>query len=89
MTNKSPVAETIRAALHNSPDLVALYLLGSTARDQAHGLSDVDVGVLFAAELSAADVFAGTLKIGVILEDALRQPVDVIALNRAPPALCF
>jgi predicted nucleotidyltransferase len=89
MTNESPVAESIRAALHNSPDLVALYLFGSMARDQAHALSDVDVGVLFALELSEADVFARTLKIGVTLEHALRRPVDVIALNRAPPALCF
>jgi predicted nucleotidyltransferase len=89
MISESSVVEKIGTALHNCPDLVAVYLFGSTARDQAHALSDVDVAVLFAAELSAEDVFAGTLEIGVILEEALRRPVDVIALNRAPPALCF
>jgi predicted nucleotidyltransferase len=89
MTYDSDLVESIRTALHNSPDLVAVYLFGSTARDQAHALSDVDVAVLFATELSPADVFARTLDIGVILEEALRQPVDVIALNQAPPALCF
>ena len=89
MTNEPNFVESIRTALHNSPDLVAVYLFGSTARNQAHALSDVDVAVLFAAELSPTDVFARTLEIGVILEEALRRPVDVITLNRAPPALCF
>ena len=89
MIDKLDVSDKIRIALHNSPDLVAVYLFGSAARDQAHALSDVDVAGLFAAELSAAEVFARTLEIGAILEDALRGSVDVIALNRAPPALCF
>lgn len=89
MINEPNLVESIRTALHDSPDLVAAYLFGSTARDQAHALSDVDVAVLFAAELSSADVLARTLEIGVILDEALRRPVDVIALNRAPPALCF
>jgi len=89
MINEPDFAESIRTALHNNPDLVAVYLFGSTARDQAHALSDVDVAVLFAAELSPADMFDRTLEIGVILDEALHQSVDVIALNRAPPALCF
>jgi predicted nucleotidyltransferase len=89
MNFKTDVVENIRTALRNSPDLVAVYLFGSMARDEAHALSDVDVAVLFADELSAAAVFAGTLEIGVILDEALRRPVGVIALNRAPPALCF
>jgi predicted nucleotidyltransferase len=89
MSNESDLVENIRTALHNSPDLVAVYLFGSTAREQAHALSDVDVAVLFVAELPAADVFARVLEIGAILEDALHQPVDVIPLNQAPPALCF
>lgn len=89
MINEPNLVEDIRTALHNSPDLVAVYLFGSTARDQAHARSDVDVAVLFAAGLSPEDVFARTLEIGVILDETLRRPVDVIALNRAPPALCF
>ena len=89
MSNEPDLEESIRTALHDSPDVVAVYLFGSTARDQAHALSDVDVAVLFVAGLSPADVLARTLQIGVILDEALRRPVDVIALNRAPPALCF
>ena len=89
MPNEPDVAEIIRATLRNCPDLVAVYLFGSVARDQAHALSDVDVAVLFAAELPAAEVFGRTLEIGATLEEVLRRPVDVVALNRAPPALCF
>lgn len=89
MTNESNIVEKIGTALHNSPDIVAVYLFGSTARGEAHALSDVDVAVLFATDLPAADRFARTLEIGVVLDETLRRPVDVIALNQAPPALCF
>jgi predicted nucleotidyltransferase len=89
MAIESDLVKDIRKALHNSPDVVAVYLFGSTAREQAHALSDVDVAVLFVAELPASTVFARSLEIGTILEDTLRQAVDVIALNQAPPALCF
>lgn len=83
------IDENIRTALNNSPDVVAVYLFGSMAREQAHALSDIDVAILFAPEMPAADVFTRTLEIGTVLDEALQQPVDVIALNRAPPALCF
>jgi len=89
MVNSANVAETIRAALLNREDLVAVYLFGSVARDQAHILSDVDVALLFPADLSAEAILARTLEIGTTLEDALHRPVDVIALNRASPALRF
>jgi predicted nucleotidyltransferase len=89
MNHGSYLAKKIGTVLNSSPDVVAVYLFGSTARDQAHKFSDVDVAVLFASQLSVADVFTRTLEIGVILDEALRRPVDVIALNRAPPALCF
>lgn len=47
MTSQSDIGETVRAALQDRQDLVAVYLFGSAARDQAHTLSDVDVAVLF------------------------------------------
>jgi predicted nucleotidyltransferase len=89
MTARLDVAEEIRTALQTSSDVAAAYLFGSAAKEQAHALSDVDVAVLFAADLPAGEVFARTMEIGAMLEDTLRRPVDVVALNRAPPALCF
>lgn len=89
MASQSDIGETVRAALQDRQDLVAVYLFGSVAQDQAHTLSDVDVAVLFRAGLSPEAIFAYTLEIGIALEEALRRPVDVIALNRASPALRF
>lgn len=90
MSTDTPEADKrICIALGDQPDLVAAYLFGSTARGQDHTLSDVDVALLFRDGLSDADRFARTLEIGGALEVALRRPVDVVALNRAPPALCF
>ena len=89
MMNETEVMDKIRTTLQNSPDLVAVYLFGSAARGQAHALSDVDVDVLFDADLPAEELFARTLQIGSLLEEALHLAVDVVPLNRAPPALCF
>ena len=89
VTDDSSVEDRIRTTLQDSPDLVAAYFFGSTARERAHALSDVDVAVLFAPELSAEAMFARTLEIGAMLDAALRRAVDVIALNRASPVLCF
>ena len=89
MVSATDVAETVRLALLGRQDLVAVYLFGSVAQNQAHALSDVDVAVLFPEELSAKGMFAHTLEIGSVLEDALHRSVDVVALNRASPALRF
>lgn len=89
MVSESDAAETICAVLMDRQDLVAVYLFGSVAQNQAHALSDVDVAVLFPEELSQQAIFDRTLEIGAILEKALHRPVDVIALNRASPALRF
>jgi len=89
VVSPSDIAETIRTALQDRRDLVAVYLFGSVAQDQAHALSDVDVAVLFRERLPPEAIFAYTLEIGAVLEEALRRPVDVVALNRASPALRF
>ena len=83
------VAEIVRRALEERQELVAVYLFGSVAQGRDHALSDVDVAVLFSGELAQEAMFDYVLEIGSVLEDALHRPVDVIALNRASPALRF
>jgi hypothetical protein len=61
---------------------VAAYLFGSVARGEAGPGSDVDVGVLFAAE-PPATLDSPHFAIEVDLERLLGRPVQVIALNRA------
>jgi predicted nucleotidyltransferase len=85
----SDVAEIIRNILAGRNDLAAVYLFGSVAEGTAHALSDVDVAVLFRAGLPDEAMFSHSLEIVALLEAALRRSVDVIALNRASPVLCF
>jgi predicted nucleotidyltransferase len=65
---------------------VAVYLFGSVARGEAGPGSDVDVGVLFAAE-PPSTLDAPQFAIEAELERLLGRPVQVVALNRASPDL--
>lgn len=83
------IADLVLTALAGRADLAAIYLFGSVAEGTAHASSDVDVAVLFRQGLTDEAMFARTIEIGVLLETALRRQVDVVALNRATPAICF
>jgi predicted nucleotidyltransferase len=61
---------------------LAVYLYGSVARGEAGRNSDIDVGVLFAAE-PPATLGAPQFAIEAALESVLGCPVQVVALNRA------
>ncbi|MEO8054723.1 MAG: nucleotidyltransferase domain-containing protein [Acidobacteriota bacterium] len=81
------VAARLTAALESAPpSVVAAYLFGSVARGEAREGSDVDVAVLFSAPSepilgNAANRLEGDL------ERALRRPVQIVELNRAPADL--
>ena len=70
----------------DASSLAAVYLFGSFARGSAGPRSDVDVAVLYLRE--PPPTLAG-LPLGVeaSLEARLGRPVQVIALNTAPPDL--
>ena len=89
MIAQATIIEKLQAALVGQTDLVAVYLFGSVAQGNVHARSDVDIALLFAEHLTPAEIFASTLAIGARLETQLPVPVDVIALNRAAPFLCF
>jgi predicted nucleotidyltransferase len=61
---------------------VAAYLFGSVARGDAGPESDIDVGILFAAN-PPATLGAPQFAIETALERLLGRPVQVVALNRA------
>jgi predicted nucleotidyltransferase len=69
----------------SDPGIVALYLFGSRASQEATESSDVDVGVLFREETSLRDV--------LLLEDDLERrlglPVDLIDAARASAFLAL
>lgn len=90
--NRIPV-NAIETLLHEVlagyPDLVAVYLFGSTAQNKAHRQSDIDLAILFTANLPAEIRFRHRLLIGAHLETRLPVPIDLIDLNSAPLFLCF
>ena len=61
---------------------IAVYLFGSVARAEARADSDVDIGILFAAD-PPATLAAPQFALEVELEHVLEMPVQVVALNRA------
>lgn len=86
-SRQSPRREDVERILRDffrrcEPEIVAAYLFGSVARERVRPASDVDVGVLFAADPSPG--LAGpALGLEGELEARLGLPVEVVALNRA------
>jgi predicted nucleotidyltransferase len=71
------------AAKAEAEGLAAAYLFGSVARGTARPDSDLDVGVLFSNDPPVGlDGLAFHLE--AELEQLLRQPVQIVVLNRAP-----
>jgi len=66
--------------------IVAVYLFGSEARGAAREGSDVDVGILF-REIPPSTLDSPVFGLQADLEQLLRKPVQVVALNTAPAAL--
>jgi predicted nucleotidyltransferase len=64
----------------------AVYLFGSVARGESRANSDVDLGVLFAAD-PPATLAAPQFALEGELERLLHTTVQVVALNRASPDL--
>ena len=73
----------LRDVFAQARDVVAVYLFGSRARGTATPTSDVDVAVLYAEDPPATLEGLG-LDTEAELERALRLPVQLVTLNRAP-----
>jgi uncharacterized protein len=70
------------------PEINALYLFGSHARDEATSASDIDVALLLRPEDASRPDFE--LELSVALMEALgREEVDVLILNTAAPRWQF
>lgn len=70
----------------NSRGIVAAYLFGSVARETAGPGSDIDIGLLFAAD-PAPTLEGQPFDLADALERYLGRPVDVVVLNTAPADL--
>ena len=79
----TPIEARLRDFFAGDPrGAVAVYLFGSVARGEARPDSDIDVGILFAAE-PPATLDAPQFAVEAELERFLGRQVQVVALNRA------
>ncbi len=70
-------------------DVIAAYLFGSVARDQASHLSDVDIAVLLDPDLGLEESVERQLQLMVALDDFADREVQVTILNRASSLLAY
>ncbi|MBK9387207.1 MAG: nucleotidyltransferase domain-containing protein [Planctomycetes bacterium] len=86
--DRATAIDQLRAAFKDRPGIVAAYLFGSVARDEARPSSDVDIGVILAQgrprnleELVPLDDLREELALLVGRE------VDLVPMNEAHPEL--
>lgn len=72
--------------LSDRPEIVAVILFGSRARDEARPDSDLDLGVLLTREQAQLGVDRSAL-VTDLMEVFERPDIDVVILNDAPPLL--
>lgn len=83
---RGPLIDRVRSLLSSDPRVQAAYLYGSRGRGDERPDSDVDLGILFAEE-PPARIDGPVSELESRLESELGLPVQVVALNSAPPDL--
>jgi len=78
------ISKKAHEALSGMDDIVVAYVFGSTAQEEEHAFSDIDVAVL----LKEPSVDK-TMKIHSALTKALGDKVETLLLNLAPPFLKY
>lgn len=79
----------LRPVFGTRPEVVAVFVFGSTARGAAGPLSDVDIAVLLtaaAAHLHRADEYKARL-LADLMSALETRDLDLVLLNEAPPLL--
>jgi predicted nucleotidyltransferase len=83
---RAQLIDRIHRLLAADPRVLAVYLFGSRGRGDERADSDVDVGVLFANRPSPR-LDGPAAELESKLENDLGLPVQLVALNTAPPDL--
>ena len=85
--DRSVIVERLRIELASAPpELLAVYLYGSTARDDHTDASDVDLGLLYREE-PPRTLDSPPRRLESRLELTLRRAVQTVVMNSAPPDL--
>ncbi|MGI6610656.1 MAG: type VII toxin-antitoxin system MntA family adenylyltransferase antitoxin [Limnochordia bacterium] len=83
--DRETIAEALRQYFATSADVTVAYLFGSVVRGNTHGMSDIDVGVLFLDYLSATERLFRRISFSHDLADQLGRSVDVVDLRETSP----
>ena len=75
------LTRALAEVLRSEPQAIAAYLFGSLADGTAHAASDVDVGVLFNAQVSLEE----QIQMEGRLEDSIGRTVDLVDVQRVGP----
>jgi predicted nucleotidyltransferase len=82
LPSRDQVRAAVIDAVASEPAVLAVYLFGSTTRDQEGPLSDLDVAVLLDAQVDGAEL-AGRLT-DVLSRQLKSDHVDLVSLREAP-----
>ena len=82
-----PAEQLRRAFKGREQGVAAVYLFGSVARGESRPGSDLDVAVLFEPAPERGTFESLRLDLRAELESDLRQEIDFVVLNHAPPDL--
>jgi len=82
---ETPINDKIKAFFRAKPDVVAVYLFGSLAKDKGTSFSDVDIAVYYRPR--QVPNFRTQLNEQEDLAGLLGREVDLVILNKADPIL--
>lgn len=83
--DKEKVIKTLAEYFKDIENDEAVYLFGSFAKNKDRKHSDIDIAVLFSAEMNMIDRFEQKLRFISELEDIFHRKVDVVDLDSADP----
>ena len=90
MSTLATLPDRLTEAIREEGDVVFVYLFGSAAKGRLRSASDLDLAVFFDAErkgTSRGATAERALDLEGHLETRLGRPVQVVALDHAPPEL--
>lgn len=81
--------QEIHTVLSKQPDVIAVYLFGSTARQQSTHLSDIDIAVLLEKQPSEQDLVLRQLEIMESVNPSTNRQTQITVLNNASLFLIY
>jgi len=89
MKTDTKYSEKLKNYFSAIPEILCVYLFGSTAKDKDSIHSDVDIAILYDGSVAPTEYTDRRVALSVELNPLLGKNVDIVILNRASPYLKF